>query len=311
MKLNRPFFRFLLGLVCALILVTGGFAWAAASIPAWGATPDEISRTLPGDEIVDAPELVWDNAITIRAAPEQIYPWLAQMGDTRGGFYSFTFIENLFMIAAGQSGRYINASQVHPEWQNPPNGTGMISDYMALIDYKANQYVLASATPKFFGMHWTWLWALQPVGPDAARLIVRHRFAFPQGMNRTMMVAVLDAGYVMERGMLLGIRDRAEGTLPPAYAEALGIALWLAALSCGLLAAVRFVRKADAYHPLGVGLEAVVVLFIFTFIQPVIWLRVVLDLVLVASLVIAYQPGKVSQFFRERASSGALPKEAK
>ncbi len=92
----------------------------------------------------------------------------------------------------------------------------------------------------------------------------------------------------MERGMMLGIRSRAEGIIPPAFEQALEIGLWLAAFGCGLAAGIRFIRQPAHFHPLGVALEGIVFLFIFTFIQPDLWLRIVLDLVLPASVVIAY-----------------------
>ena len=84
------------------------------------------------------------------------------------------------------------------------------------------------------------------------------------------------SGFVMEKGMLQGIQDRAEGRYPPAYAENLGIALWLLALAAGLVGAGTFVTRRDWRLPLAVGLLAVFVLFCLTFIQPVLWVRVVL-----------------------------------
>ena len=84
------------------------------------------------------------------------------------------------------------------------------------------------------------------------------------------------SGFVMEKGMLQGMQDRAEGRYPPAYAEVLGIALWLLALAAGLVGAGTFVTRRDWRLPLAVGLLAVFVLFCLTFIQPVLWVRVVL-----------------------------------
>lgn len=292
MKIQTRFSRFLLGTICLLMIAIPAFYLVGWMIPSWNATQEEVNRTLPGDEIVTQPELSWNHAITIHATPEQIYPWLVQIGDTRAGFYSFTFIENLFQLVGKQSGWYTNADRIHPEWQNPPQGQGIIGDWMAIQDFRVDQYVLAGATPQFFGMQWTWLWDLQPIDQETTRLIVRHRFAFPQGMPKNLMITVLDAGYMMERGMLLGIQARAEGSVPPAYEEPLGIILWLTVLVAGVVAAVRFVRRPDSYAYLATGLVSVILLFIYTFIQPAIWLRAALDGILVVSLVIAGLPGK-------------------
>ena len=288
MKPQKPLFRFLLGAGIVLVFLIAGFAWVGAAIPSWGATRAEIDAALPGDANIPHPDLIWNHAITIRATPEQIYPWLVQIGDTRGGYYSYSFIENLFMLASGASGRYVNATQVHPEWQTPAKGQeGIIVDYMVIKDYLANQWVLAVPTDKL-PLGWTWLWYLQPVDQNTTRLIVRHRITYPEGAPAGMITAVFDAGYVMERGMLLGIRDHAEGSIPSPLAEPLGIIVWLAVLGCGIAAAVRFVRVPDGYHALGVGLEVIAILFIITFIQPPLWARFILLIMALAGVAVAF-----------------------
>lgn len=289
----RSFQRFLPGFALLLIVLVAGFAWVSARIPTWGATMDEIAMNLPGDEIVPQPQIRWDHAITIAAPPAEIYPWLIQMGDSRGAFYSYAFIENFAMQAARLPGRYVNADRIHPEWQDPPIGQGMIMTNIALNDYAPGEWVLASATKEMPGVFWTWLWYLKPVDADTTRLIVRHRISFPEGAPISIIRAVFNAGYVMERGMILGIRERAEGRVPSVLFEPLSILLWLAVLVGGIAAAVRFIRRPGYWHPLGIGLEAVIFLFIFTFIQPPLWLRLVLLLVLAGSLVIAFRQGPV------------------
>lgn len=290
----QPKSRFWIGFAIVLVLLVAGFVLVSALIPTWGATPAETAMPLPGDERVSDPLILWNHAVTIQAAPEQIYPWLAQIGDTRGGFYSYTFIENLAMAASGAPDRYANAAAINPDWQNPPKGQGIILNFMAIDEARPDQYVLATATPEMAGVNWTWLWYLEPLDAHTTRLIVRHRAQFPPEAPAFLVKAVFDAGYVMERGMLLGIRERAEGRIPSAYAEIFAIILWLAVLAIGIAAAVRFVRYPGRWHPLGVGLEALMVLFIFTYIQPPFGVRLLLLLVLLGSLGIAYQPGKIS-----------------
>jgi hypothetical protein len=86
--------RLLSGLLLVSLLVVGLFALTLRTIPTWGATAAEVARVLPGDELTVNPTLLWTNATTINAPPAKVWPWLAQLGDTRGGFYSYTFIEN-------------------------------------------------------------------------------------------------------------------------------------------------------------------------------------------------------------------------
>ena len=81
----------------------GGTAAALATYPVfvrpwhlkWGATEEEQKMSLPGDELVEHPKLNSTHAITINAATKDVWPWVVQMGQRRGGFYSYTFLENL------------------------------------------------------------------------------------------------------------------------------------------------------------------------------------------------------------------------
>lgn len=68
----------------------------------WGATPEEVSRLLPGDELVTRPTFNATRAITIDARPEQIWPWLVQVGLTRAGWYSYDILDNLGRTSAHQ-----------------------------------------------------------------------------------------------------------------------------------------------------------------------------------------------------------------
>src|SRR3712207_3373722 len=78
----------------------------------WGATEEEASNPLPDDELVPNPAIESTRAITVNAPVEEVWPWLAQVGQVRGGFYSYEWLENL----AGC--RMRNAGRIHPEWQH-------------------------------------------------------------------------------------------------------------------------------------------------------------------------------------------------
>lgn len=283
-KRHNRFLRFLWGFGLVVVLCALIFAILAASLPNRGATPEEIAAARPGDELVAQPAIVWNHAITLNATPEQIWPWLIQMGDARGGYYSFTFIENLM---AGQR-MYINADSIYPEWQNPSIGQGMIMNFLALEDFRTNAYVLAATTGELPGFEWTWLWQLEALDATRTRLVVRHRISPPAEMGNSTLIghAVTLTGYVMEKGMLEGIRRRVEGERLVSFQEGLEIGLWLAMLGTGIAAAVLFVRRADWYLPLALGLVALACLFLFTYMQPAIWLRSLLDALLLLLVVL-------------------------
>lgn len=307
MKPQKPFLRFLLGAAIVLIVILAGFAWVSAVTPTWGSTAEETARALPADEIVQDVDFFWNHAVTVRAPAEEVYRWLIQIGDSRAAFYSIQFIENAFCATSGEC-RYLNADRIHPEWQNPEKGRqGIIMDYMLITDYseiRDNQpgaWVLAQPSEKL-PFQWTWLWYVEPVDAAASanaassRLIVRHRVDFPPDVPAWAVRAVFDTGYVMERAMILGIQARAEGRVPSPLEEPLGALIWLLVLGMGIAAAVRFIRVADGYHTLGVGLEAVVVLFVLTYVQPPMLWRFVLLLMVAAGVVVTFWRGAVRKW---------------
>jgi len=83
----------------------------------WGATRQEVRRAMPGDDLVTDPTFCATRAITIRATPEEIWPWLVQMGYNRAGFYGYDLIENL-----GSTNGIRSAQTVLPEYQHPHTG---------------------------------------------------------------------------------------------------------------------------------------------------------------------------------------------
>src|ERR1039457_1564914 len=78
----------------------------------WGASAQECGASLPGDDLIVSPDLTATRAITVRAAAGQVWPWIAQLGQGRGGVYSYDSLENL----AGCD--IHSANQIVPEWQD-------------------------------------------------------------------------------------------------------------------------------------------------------------------------------------------------
>ncbi|MFN7036399.1 MAG: hypothetical protein ACK4SN_08530 [Bellilinea sp.] len=280
--------RILIGIVVVALLLSAGFYWVGRLIPNWGSSAQEVNLALPGDDLIPSPDLIWNHAITLQASPAQIYPWLIQMGDSRAAFYSITFIENLFCLTSGEC-RYVNADRIHDEWQNPVRGEqGIIINFLVIEDYQPNEFVLARNSNEL-PLQWTWLWYIYPTGENTSRLVVRHRIDAPEDVPMGIFNVIMNSGFVMERAMMLGIRDRAEGRIPSPLAEPVGAFIWLLVFAGGVIAAVNFIRFPHGYHALGVGFEAILVLFILTFIQPPLWLRWVLLLLVAAGVVITFQ----------------------
>jgi len=172
----------------------------------WGARPGEVSMKLPGDELLSDAGLVSTRAITIDAPPAAIWPWLVQMGSGRGGAYTYDWIENL-------AGLHMHsARQVLPQFQHLevgdelPLGPGRPVMRVEVCDPERTLAI------RIADGNWVWIFAL--VAEDGqTRLISRNRIAAQGGPLpvRLFNLLVMEPGsLVMERKMLLGIKQRAE-----------------------------------------------------------------------------------------------------
>jgi hypothetical protein len=273
--------RLVTGMLLVIAILVATFLLLPRWTPTWGATEAEVQRALPGDELIERTPSDWTHGATIDAPPEQVWPWIAQMGDDRGGFYSYTFIENLLM---GQD-LYHNANRILPEYQNPQPGDGMVMDSLKVHDVEPGKWLLAAQRSESGDFDWAWLWHVEPAGTNQTRLLVRQALRiFPEGTN-PVVSAVTDVGaFVMERRMIEGLKLRAEGRTEPAGIEVVEFLLWAAALIVGLGAAGLFVTRPAWQAPLLLGLATLLTLIWFTVWQPSIWLRLLSDITLFALL---------------------------
>lgn len=273
MKIQQnKWIRFLSGFLLVAIILVGTFALLPGWIGTYGATPQEISAVYPGDEILISPMITWTHAVSIAAPVEKVWPWIAQIGQSKGGFYSFTFIENLMT----DDNSFHNTPTILPQFQNPQPGEEIIRDMLPLKEVQKDKYLLA-ATEDFFTLGWTWLWYLQPESATSTRLILRMKIQAPgEPLNPAATIFLNAGGFVMENGMLRGIQDRAEGRALPSPIEPLEIFVWAATFILGLVAAWQVLKRKDWLLPLAVGLISVISLLAFTFVQPGIILRIVI-----------------------------------
>jgi hypothetical protein len=107
----------------AIVLATY-FLWIRPWHLHWGAGEEEIVRSLPGDETVKRPGFVATRAVTINASPENIWPWLVQVGCKRAGWYSYDWIDNLGKPSAEQIIAELQNLQPGDTIPMSPNGTG-------------------------------------------------------------------------------------------------------------------------------------------------------------------------------------------
>jgi hypothetical protein len=216
-----------------MIRVAGGTALAAVvaatydvvvrpRLATWGATPAECAERLPGDELVVDPATMTTRAITIDAEPTDVWPWLVQIGTDRGGWYSYDRLERLAGVPVTSS------DSIRPSWQNlaegdlvtlaPKGWMGLDAGFVmpVAVIVPEQSIVLRQEPPR---SPWDGVWSFH-VRSDVhgrCRLVIRSRTAVPANEGRASAMAAALAEMVgehitslMERGMLRGIRRRAE-----------------------------------------------------------------------------------------------------
>jgi hypothetical protein len=173
----------------------------------WGATEEETTRALPGDDAVPNPDGQVTHAVTIHARPEDIFPWLVQMGYQRGGLYSYDWLDRLFGYLDRPS-----AERLLPEFQNLkvgdtiPIGRGRGFPVTLLVP---NRALVLSGEEK--GTAWSWQMALVPLDETHTRFLSRNRMRFPQTLSTRLLMFGLDlAAFLMTRKWMLTIKRRAE-----------------------------------------------------------------------------------------------------
>ena len=191
----------------------------------WGLDEDAAARTLPGDELVPAPRWSWTHGIEVDAPADRVWPWVAQVGADRGGFYSYQGLENLVGC------RLRNADEIHPEWE-VREGDGLLlhpgQPALAVVEVAPGRHFVAHGARDeaacAAGEPWvavSWLFLVEPLGQGRSRVISRYRCATSDHLaTRAAFGAPLiePIGFAMDRRMLLGIKQRAEAEttgLPP------------------------------------------------------------------------------------------------
>ncbi len=173
----------------------------------WGARFDEESAKLPGDELLTGADIVSTRAITIDAPPSAIWPWLVQMGSGRGGVYTYDWIENLLGLNMHSARRVLPQFQDVRVGDEFPLGPGRPAMRVVVCDPEKTLVF------RFADGNWVWIFALA-AGDGQTRLISRNRIATPGAPPpvRLFNLLLMEPGsLVMERKMLLGIKQRAEG----------------------------------------------------------------------------------------------------
>jgi NAD(P)-dependent dehydrogenase (short-subunit alcohol dehydrogenase family) len=198
------------------------FASAGAAVVAlarrrylrWGSTAEELARALPGDDLVPDANITATRAISVAATAETVWPWIAQLGQGRGGFYSYDFLENL----AGCD--IHSADRVVPEWQSIAVGdevklhpeiglrVAVLRPGTALV--LRGGIPMGPVAPPY---DCTWAFIVHAHEDGTTRLVVRERYEYTRWWSSLLVEPVQLISFIMSQRMLRGVKQRAERTV--------------------------------------------------------------------------------------------------
>lgn len=188
----------------------------------YGSTADERAMHLPGDEIIAHPTVTTNHAITIDAPPESVWPWLAQMGWHRGGWYTARWVDRLLFAA-----NWPSANRVIPELQDvqvgdfipdgpPETKCGLIVEQVEpnrVLVLHSTSHLPASWRAKHkAALDWSWVFVLGPLDEGTrTRYHFRSRWTTaPWWFTAGGWLGIVPADFIMSHDMLKGVKSRAE-----------------------------------------------------------------------------------------------------
>jgi hypothetical protein len=200
--------RIMLSLAAALGLGTFYVLVVRPRAARWGASDEEAERPLPGDGVVTGRAYVATRALTIDATPEDVWPWIVQMGSGRAGWYALDVLDN---------GGVPSAEEIVPELQELrvgdliPMGVGKEVGPRVLEMEPARRMLWATDD------EFSWEWVLEPRDDGRTRLMSRIRERYPPLLSRKMVYAIAASSgdIVMNWTQLKGIKRRAERRAAP------------------------------------------------------------------------------------------------
>jgi hypothetical protein len=162
---------------------------------------------MPGDKLIANPTHSTTHAVTINAPPEDVWPWLVQMGYRRGGLYSYDWLDRLFGFLDRPS-----AKRILPEFQDLAVGDRIRlgpREELTVAAIEANSALALSYSAH--GMDWVWQFGLYTQGDGRTLLVSRGTERVPNTVWARLGMHVMEpAAFIMTRRMLLGLKQRSE-----------------------------------------------------------------------------------------------------
>jgi hypothetical protein len=185
----------------------GAAEWLRRQPLSFGVSATEARRAMPGDDLVPDANYIRTGGITIDADPEDLFPWLAQMGYERGGLYSYDFLDRLFGILDGRSSK-----EVLPRFQHLEAGDEIpLKRGGAFVVREVEPKRSLVLAPSDEAIPITWQMLIEPVHDGQIRFITRNRAQLPKNPFALVTMALWDvAAFIMVRRWLVVLKGRAE-----------------------------------------------------------------------------------------------------
>jgi hypothetical protein len=274
---------------CLASLLLGFFVVVRPWYRTWGADADVQQAALPGDHLLFQGKPRETRAIVIAAPAQSVWPWVAQIGQDRGGFYSFELLEDLAGCEMTNLGYLVPALQHWKTgdklWMYPPAKAGGIGQAPlalhapghALVFYTRRPGTSLSDPPDG-----TWAFVVEPIDGGHARFIMRGRGRGSLGLlgaafERSVFEPI---HFAMERKMMEGVKARAEGRTISKAADNTQVLLWTATFIAFVSSALLVLAGRD-WRRRAVTFVAAGLLFgLLTLVQPSIALGMPLTIAL-------------------------------
>lgn len=276
-RLEHPLARTAALLACLGMLLAVYFGISRPWFRRWGATDAEVHAQLPGDEIVPAARSQETRAITIAAPAHLVWPWLTQIGQDRGGFYSYQVLEDLVGCEMPNVD-YLDSRLQHWKlgdklWMYPPRKAG--GQGFAVLAHFEPGHALGFGTrqigtPVTGSPDGSWTFVVEPMGRESSRLLFRGRGAGGlRSFAAVVNVAVFEpVHFAMERRALEGIKALAEGRTPSEVRDGAQVAMWAMLFVAFVVSGVLVLAGRGVTHGL-ITFTAAGLLFQFlTLVQP-------------------------------------------
>jgi len=274
------FKRILATMILIALVISAYLLWARPYQLNWGATEQEMNQVMPGDRLDPQPEFFATRAITISGTPEEIWPWLLQMGYGRAGYYGYDIIENL-----GSPRGIRSADCILPEFQQFKVGDVIpISSVARMVFYaiEPSRYLIWTGT----NHKGSFIWALYPLDEDHTRLVSRIRWSFhwtePSLLSLDLFTEFTD--YLAVREILHGVKGRVENQIEPMANQNIKVVIYVLTTLIFIVATLSLLIRRLTLKRWLTGLAAGVVWLVTWFSPLPIWVGVWLELLVLWKL---------------------------